>query len=259
MDWLETQIRDRIMEQASLSQSERVVSFPAVAPRRSADDVEAVLSLVSEAAEEIKLTEGRAEETIARAQTLANGAAEKLRLTQVRVERAQAAQRKAESELADCRANVEQITNELKQAQAQLAANADELAAAEQRANASEWRANAAEKRANEVEAALERIVLAIRTQFPSKKDVGATKSGPQPQSSPIPDRDILVHLPRDTVRTAERGHEKSLSTDPAQVATNWQTTTQAPSGKRDFLGGLEDLKADIRKWQSSSDASRSN
>jgi hypothetical protein len=245
------------MGHASLNQSERVVSFPGVAPRRSADDVEAVLNLLSEAAEEIKLAEGRAAETMARAQTLANGAAEKLRLAQARIERAQTAQRKAESELADFRANVEQVTNELKQAQEQIAVNANELAAAEQRASTAEWRASAAEKRANDVEATLERIVHAIRTQFPSKKDVAAIISAPQPQSSAIPDRDALYHVPQDTVRTTERGHE-SPSTDPAQVA-NHRQTTQAPSGKRNFLGGLDELKADIRKWQSTADASRAN
>jgi chromosome segregation ATPase len=169
MDWLETQIRDQITGRVATKPSERVVNFPGAPSGAPSDNATAALDLVSEVAEAIKSAEDRAAETMARAQSLASSSVEKLRLAEARIARAEAAQRQAEADLETFRAELEKTRNELEQTQAQFAAKSDELAAAERRASV-------AQSRASDAEAALERVVMALRSQLP-RKDGSAAKA----------------------------------------------------------------------------------
>jgi chromosome segregation ATPase len=171
MDRVERQIEEHASQRAAANPWQRVVNFPVVAsedPSTSfSDDTSTALDLVSAAAEAIKFAEDRAADIAARAQTLASSATQKVRIFQVRIERIEAAKRQAEAELADAKAENERLMQDLKEADARVADQADELAAAEQRASM-------AEKRADELQAALQRLTHAIRTQLPVRAD--ATK-----------------------------------------------------------------------------------
>ena len=177
MDSVEMQIKELVAGPSADSEraeSECVVSFPVFSfgqnpPPAPPDGAAAALDLVSEAAEAIKCAEDRAAEMMARAQSLASSAAEKVRLTMARIERAEAAKREVEAEVGDCKAEIERLREELKQADARIADLTDEAAAAE-------YRGSLAQKRASDAEAAIERVVHALRTQLPRNSEHAETK-----------------------------------------------------------------------------------
>jgi chromosome segregation ATPase len=175
MDWHNNKpTKDRIARVASNNELvEGVVNFPmssdAGAPTSSSCDPTAALRLVSETAEAIKCAENHAADMMAQAQSLAGTAAEKVRLTLARIERAETAKHEAETDLANCRAEIEKLRSDLKQAEARIADTADELAAVKQHASKTE-------NRANDAEAALESVMNAIRTQLPRNNKVVARK-----------------------------------------------------------------------------------
>jgi septal ring factor EnvC (AmiA/AmiB activator) len=160
MNWLEAEIKTQVAKRASGNNSERVVQLPIGNFNPPSDEAASAIDLVSEAAAAMKELENRAAEKMARAQSLVTDAAEKLRQLEARLQNAEAARQRAEADLRQADAEVERLSRE-------LATTADLLAAAEQRANQEE-------KRANEAEDTLNRVLSAIRAQFPRKKDSAA-------------------------------------------------------------------------------------
>jgi len=167
MALFEGRIKDRLSGGASIEEPERAA--PAATVGSSSGAAATALEFVCDAAEAIRLAENHAAEQIAQVEELAKTAAEKLQIARASIERAEEAQRRADSDLADLKADVEMVKGQLRQAEARFAARSDELAAADRRANL-------AEKRAEDAEAAIERILEAIRTQFPRKNGTGAAK-----------------------------------------------------------------------------------
>ena len=155
MDGIEQEMSELIVRPASTGWASSVVKFPG-GPSYCVQDA---------AADAINLVSGAA----TAAKNLASAAIE-------RIERTETALRNAEIDVAELTAAVADARNEIEQAQTQLAARESELAAAEQRASLAERRASDAERRASHAEAAVERIVDAIRTQFPAKSWVAAAE-----------------------------------------------------------------------------------
>lgn len=155
LDWLEQHMSEFAARPASTALVRSVVDPPRdqSSAVHAAASAAAALDLVSEAATAVRIAEERGAEMVARAEHLANAAIEKLRLAEAHIERAERAQRQAEAELAKVTSAAAEARNDLDMAQTRLAATESELAAAEQRASLAE--------------AAVERIVDAIRTQFP--------------------------------------------------------------------------------------------
>ncbi|MGE5369692.1 MAG: ABC transporter permease [Chloroflexota bacterium] len=132
-----------------------------------AEDADAALALVSEAAEAIRKLEEQSAQAVARAHSAANAVMEKLERTVERAERAESALRQAEIEINELTANAMQAHEDLEMLRSVLAARENDLASMENRAEA-------AEKRAEEANAAIQRIVGAIRTQLPVSADADA-------------------------------------------------------------------------------------
>ena len=145
MERLDQHLNELIIEPAT---ARNIVNFPCSQSYSINDVTAAAIKLVSEAATATK--------------NLASAAID-------RIERTETALHDAEIDVAKLTAAVADARNEIEQAQRQLAARESELAAAEQRASL-------AERRASDAEAAVERIVDAIRTQFPTKSWVVATE-----------------------------------------------------------------------------------
>lgn len=131
-----------------------------------AQDADAALALVSEAAEAIRKLEEQSAQAVARAHSAANAVMEKLERTVERAERAESALRQAEVEINELTANAMQAHEDLEMLRSVLAARESDLASME-------TRAEVAEKRADEANAAIQRIVGAIRTQLPVSADAG--------------------------------------------------------------------------------------
>jgi chromosome segregation ATPase len=132
-----------------------------------AEDADAALALVSEAAEAIRKLEEQSAQAVARAHSAANAVMEKLERTVERAERAESALRQAEIEINELTASAMQAHEDLEMLRSVLSARENDLASMEDRAEA-------AEKRAEEANAAIQRIVGAIRTQLPVSADAGA-------------------------------------------------------------------------------------
>lgn len=160
MSWLETEIKNQVAKRASVNRSERVVQLPVNNTSPPSDEAFSALDVVSEAAAAMKELEDRATEKIARAQKLVGDAAEKLRLLESRVQQAEAARQKAEAALGDANAEADRLRGELQRTSETLAAT--------------EQRLSQAEKRVNETEDTLNRVLAAIRTQLPRKKESAA-------------------------------------------------------------------------------------
>jgi chromosome segregation ATPase len=139
---------------------------------------EAALGMISDAAAAIRQLEQHAAIAVERARSIADATIEKLNVANARADRAERARQKAETEVADLRETLETARTEAETLRAQLVATENELTAARHRASEAERRADEAERRAAEANAAVERIVSAIREQFPA--GVGSADSGVQ-------------------------------------------------------------------------------
>jgi chromosome segregation ATPase len=128
--------------------------------------------MISDAAAAIKQLEEQAAKAVSRARSIADVTIEKLDAANARAERAERAQQTAETEAADRKETLAAACNEIETLSGKLAATENELIDARDRANDAEWRADESERRAAEAAAAVERIVHAIREQFPA--DVGS-------------------------------------------------------------------------------------
>ncbi len=139
---------------------------------------EAALGMISDAAAAIRQLEQHAAIAVERARSIADATIEKLNVANARADRAERGRQKAETEVADLRETLETARTEAETLRAQLVATENELTAARHRASEAERRADEAERRAAEANAAVERIVSAIREQFPA--GVGSADSGVQ-------------------------------------------------------------------------------
>jgi predicted nucleic acid-binding Zn-ribbon protein len=139
---------------------------------------EAALGMISDAAAAIRQLEQHAAIAVERARSIADATIEKLNAANARAERAEWARQKAETEAANLRETLATARSETETLRAQLMAAENELTAMQHLASDAECRADEAERRAAEANAALERIVNAIREQFPA--GVGSADSGAQ-------------------------------------------------------------------------------
>lgn len=128
----------------------------------SEDSATSVLGLVSEAAASIRQREQQATNAVARAHNAAKAVKQQLQSAETRAERAEAVLRQAENELTELTAKVAQAHKDIELLHSYLAAKEAEITATENRAVS-------AERRGTDAEATIQRIVEAIRREFPAK------------------------------------------------------------------------------------------
>lgn len=127
---------------------------------QSEDAAGSVLGLVSEAAASIRQREQQAANAVARAHNAAKAVKQQLQGVEARAERAEAVLRQAETELAELSAKVAQAHKDIELLHSYIAAREADLTAVENRAIS-------AEQRGAETWATIQRIVEAIRREFP--------------------------------------------------------------------------------------------
>ena len=138
------------------------------------DNAAVALEMVSEAAAAIRHLEEQSAEAVARARDLANSIVKKLQSTEVRAERAETAQRESEAEAQELSAELARTRADLDTARQQLADKEERLAATEERVRLTEAEASDAQQRVLELHAAIEKIMVAIRTQLPAREGLAA-------------------------------------------------------------------------------------